>query len=267
MSNLLDEVQRVLTPDGQFSIVEAQTGFYLPTPSHPEAAEYYLPVKNAFVKLLEERFINARPLSLLPAGLAMSFGRFETGVADQIQLPGWRLGAGDVISEEETRARVWLHSYAQYIEACTSTLAASAIPLPPDTDHLTHYNSSNTRQIAEFDTLVASYASSLIDIASLPHLLTSSFGWEPTMDLEAARQLSEVVIPGFADQLEDNEELAREVDIEEEWVEVTRQQLGFRKREAEVELKEVLGRIGSVEMGERKELGSIRVGRWKARKE
>lgn len=275
MSDLLDEVHRVLTPGGTLFLVEPQAELILPPPAHPDAAEQFLPIKHAFVKVLEERFINSRPLSLIPASLAMSFGRTEKGPAEEVELPGWKLVAGEQVDEEEKRARVLLHSYAQYVENCAPALVASAFPPPPSIFHPPHL-----RQVAEFEALLSSYASSLASIASLPHLLADSLGWAPTMDIEAARQLTQEIIPGFTEQLEENEQLARDLaaadgyEEGDEWekeelvqIESVRQQLSFRKREAQAELKEVQNRLGEgIEVRERRSLGSLRVGRWTARK-
>ncbi|ORY55159.1 hypothetical protein BCR35DRAFT_335655 [Leucosporidium creatinivorum] len=295
IADLCAEVYRVLTPGGNFSITEIQFDLVLPPPppSQPELADLFLPIKKGFDSLLEERFINPSPLSILPAGLAMHFDGMSAGRAETIELPGWELDVEEKLSKEELRSRVWLHQYAQLIEGCAPTIARSAIPPPADSSSALDDDASlptsitpHSRQLAEFISLVSTYSSELLSLASLPHLISTSLDWAPSFDLETARQLSENIIPGYTSQLEDNEAMAKELrgaggpnewgeETGDEWekeelvqIELVRQQLGFRKREAEAELREVKSRLGMGEKDrrERKPMGAIKIGRWRARK-
>lgn len=284
---------RVLTPGGSFTITEIQFDFVLPPPppSQPELADLFLPIQEGFKSLLDERFINPSPLSILPSGLVMHFDSMSSGLAEIIELPGWGWGKEAPPSEDEIQSRVWLHQYAQLIEGCAPAITRSAFPSPSSASAIDDESSlpssipSHSRQRAELDSLISTYSTDLLSLASVPHLI-NSLGWAPSFDLEAARQLSENIIPGYESQLEDNEEMARELreasgpnewgeETGDEWekeelvqIELVRQQLGFRKREAQAELREVKGRLGlgEREQRERKTMGAIKIGRWRARK-
>lgn len=124
----------------------------------------------------------------------------------------------------------------------------------------------------ERNEVLTAWCKDLKERAGLGQMLENQFGWKCEMDYQTRDSLLSN-IPAFEQTLMQIEEKVREIGLEDsefqrrssdgQEIESKRAQVGFAKREAELELKAVERRLGNIDWGEEKNndvLGIVETG-------
>ncbi|GAA5875958.1 hypothetical protein JCM1840_006230 [Sporobolomyces johnsonii] len=302
-ANLLEEAIRVLAPGCFIEVLESDFIVYrkpaTARPSHDRALSVSgddgpYSIEKMFEAILDDRFINPRPLTIIPSNLALvarnlrSTGRMSTELPanpphpsddkpDSNQSPFVNSHMEDfyptlhkyttgsetpVALLRSNEARIHLHGFAEKWASSSRGLARSAVEIR---DRRTRQRSRSSeraprpsafktdKDVQDLEDMIDGWADDLKERAGLAQLLTSRFGWEPTMDqkmvqaLEANLPVLDERLHGFGVERLNHENVFGEPDPE---IEFRFQQMEFAKRECEIELRAVKRRLEGPERDE-----------------
>lgn len=251
--DLVEDVNRILTPDGTLEIIENDTSVFRTRWKTPEGTTTsHAEVLVAIDDVLSRRFINAHPLSVIPPVLAMTCGHVDrSGATLELKTA--------VAGESDQSAQVVLHAYAERGVASSKLIAREesirrleAAEAPPS-------DAIRFRRQAEDDVedLIDDWTDELKARAGIASLLGECWGWDCAMDVALEKSLATNLAEHELHKamLLDPDE-ARELDVRAVQL--------HAKRETEVGLREVRKRLST--WPDAASLGSFDAARWTARR-
>ncbi|GAA6027912.1 hypothetical protein JCM8097_001778 [Rhodosporidiobolus ruineniae] len=317
---LIEEAMRVLKSGCLFEVVEQDFSVYRKKsrgedPLTPSTASFspsdrFAAIDSIFEDVLQDRFINSSPLTLIPSDLTMngtgmrSTGRIVTPIVadpptydastahplpetstdaalDSLSISLEKYSPGSNAHEKLLKLnenRVILAAYADLWASSSYGVAQAAVSartrvrsnsrrsrtstgpedlLAPGAVSIASSSPSTyIKEVQDVEDALTAWTDDLRERAGLAELLTSRFGWAPTVDAQMHAQLEEN-LPVYAAKLKElnqtkvvQESVWSEVDPE---IEYRLQQLEFSKREAETEFAAVKRRLYGPERAEKKE--------------
>ncbi|BGP38776.1 hypothetical protein JCM10450v2_002730 [Rhodotorula kratochvilovae] len=292
---LCEEAIRVLKSGKPLEIVEHDHTVLRCRPD--TSLDRFTAIDSLFSDILSDRFINPRPLTVLPSTLAMSGGTqlrstghvsLEMPTAAEHDLPthpdavsladavdplgryaSGRASASRALRTDETR--VLLHAYADQWASSSLGLAKAAAGARRRERSISGRQGSSIlssastaeypqKELDEVEDLVHAWADDLRGRADIASLLASQLDWEPTFDHALAASLESNVATCAAGlrEVETHRNLHEEVFGEPD-AELERrwQQMDYATREAEAELGVVKARMAGCGPALEQQLGTL----------
>ncbi|GAA5828329.1 hypothetical protein JCM11251_006200 [Rhodosporidiobolus azoricus] len=305
-ATVIEEGMRVLKPGCFFEVVEQDTAVWrkrgakddnLPR-SSLDSSDRFSTIDGVFKDVLNDRFINPSPLTVIPSNLAMngtqvrSTGKItfpvfadppsydastasplpDTGSNPDLQQPAMpleRYSAGSTAQTTLLRTnevRVLLAAYADKWASSSYGLARAAVSSrtrarsdsrwsrtssgPDDlfasSDIPAAHSAAFSKEVQDVEDQIHAWADDLRERASIAQLLTSRFGWAPTVDnqmlfaLQGNIPVLDSKLKELSQRKEVQDSIFGEVDPE---LEYRLQQMEFGRREAEGEVRAVRERL------------------------